>query len=96
MIMPRRAKRYHQNGSCHCLLLLAIPQAATLPRIYYANDAPFMVNGEREVTTLVTQEVLHVIGETTHVGLVKLVFDLTLFYVADGMGQGGICELGWR
>jgi hypothetical protein len=55
-----------------------------------------MVDGEREVPSFVTQEVLHVIGEAAHVGLVKLVFDLTLFYVADGMGKGGICELGWR
>jgi hypothetical protein len=94
--MPSRAKRYHQNGSCHGLLLLAIPQAATLPCIDYTNDAPFMVDGEREVPSFVTQEVLHFIGEAAHVGLVKLVFDFALFYVADGMGQCRICKLGWR
>ena len=55
-----------------------------------------MVDGEREVTSFVTHEVLHVIGETPHVGLVKLILKLTLFYVADGMSQGRICKLGWR
>ncbi len=55
-----------------------------------------MVDGEREITSFVTQEILHVKGETSHVGLVKLVLKLTLFYVADGMSQGRICKLGRR